>query len=89
MTLPDWFRKDNVFDVEPLRGPLFGCLLRSAGQVSCSAYTPYFGAAHLEYGSLLGAGDEAEKLPPQLEMGLAAQEQLAESNEARDMQNGA
>jgi hypothetical protein len=63
-TQSDWVRKNNVFNIKPLRGPFFGCLFRSARQVSCSAYAPYFGAAHLEYRSLLGARDEAEKFPP-------------------------
>ena len=36
----------------------------------------------------MGTRDEAEKFPPQIKVGLAAQEKLAKSEKPRDMQDG-
>ena len=49
---------------------------------------PYFGSAHLIYRPLVRTGYEAKQSLPQRKMGLDAQEQLAKSYKARDVQNG-
>ena len=50
----DWVGESEIFNIKPLRGPLFGRLLPRAGLVSGPGYAPYLSAAHLEYGSILG-----------------------------------
>ena len=49
---------------------------------------PYFGSTHLIYRPLVRTGYEAKQSLPQRKMGLDAQEQLAKSYKARDVQDG-
>ena len=84
---PNWIRQRGVLHIEPFRRPIFGRLLRGTGWISGRGDAPYFGSAHLIYRPLMRTGYEAKQPLPQRKMGLDAQEQLAKSYKARDVQN--